>query len=160
MALNGRVPSSGRISGEAAGANIFISIVRQDGSRYTLGTAQGQTSSLLLDWICACVLNHRQRTDRQNVTARIRNSLGGAETLELNASIGTKTKSAYQASFTTPVLASPLLSFSLQGFSFDRDNTAFASHREEAKGGRAKLSVSHRCVFGHCSVKQGARDRG
>jgi outer membrane protein insertion porin family len=34
----------------------------------------------------------------QNVTARIRNALGGAETVEINASLGTKTKSAYQAS--------------------------------------------------------------
>ncbi|KAI9636477.1 putative mitochondrion protein [Dioszegia hungarica] len=76
-----------------------------------------------------------------NITARIRNALGGAETLEVNASLGTKTKSAYQASLTTPVLASPLLSFSLQGFQFDRDNTAFASHREYSQGGRAKLSA-------------------
>jgi hypothetical protein len=40
------------------------------------------------------------------------------------------------------VLASPLLSFALQAFSFDRDNTAFASHRESATGGRARFSVS------------------
>lgn len=33
-----------------------------------------------------------------NVTARIRNALGGGEAVELNASIGTKTKSAYQVS--------------------------------------------------------------
>jgi outer membrane protein assembly factor BamA len=78
----------------------------------------------------------------QNITARIRNALGGAESLELNASIGTKTKSAYQATFSTPVMASPLLQFSVQAFSFDRDNTAFASHREEARGGRVKFSVS------------------
>jgi len=32
------------------------------------------------------------------VTARLRNALGGAETLEANASIGTRTKSAYQVS--------------------------------------------------------------
>lgn len=31
-----------------------------------------------------------------NVTARIRNALGGGEALEVNASLGTKTKSAYQ----------------------------------------------------------------
>ncbi|WVF69952.1 hypothetical protein IAT40_004737 [Kwoniella sp. CBS 6097] len=76
-----------------------------------------------------------------NVTARIRNVFGGAETLEANASIGTKTKSAYQLSLSTPLLASPLLSFALSAFSLDRDNSAFASHRERAQGGRAKLSA-------------------
>ncbi|ORX38854.1 surface antigen-domain-containing protein [Kockovaella imperatae] len=76
-----------------------------------------------------------------NITARLRNALGGGETLEGQASIGTKTKSAYQASLTTPLFASPLLSFALSAFSFDRDNSAFASHREQASGGRAKLSA-------------------
>ncbi|WVW78557.1 hypothetical protein I302_100513 [Kwoniella bestiolae CBS 10118] len=76
-----------------------------------------------------------------NVTARIRNVFGGAESLEGNASIGTKTKSAYQVSLTTPLFASPLLSFALSGFSLDRDNSAFASHRERTQGARAKLSA-------------------
>jgi outer membrane protein insertion porin family len=43
---------------------------------------------------------------------------------------------------TTPLFASPLLSFALSAFSLDRDNTAFASHRERSQGGRAKISVS------------------
>lgn len=34
----------------------------------------------------------------QNITARLRNALGGGETLEGQASIGTKTKSAYSVS--------------------------------------------------------------
>ncbi|WWC86982.1 uncharacterized protein L201_001863 [Kwoniella dendrophila CBS 6074] len=76
-----------------------------------------------------------------NVTARIRNIFGGAESLEGNASIGTKTKSAYQVSLTTPLFASPLLSFGVSGFSLDRDNSAFASHRERTQGARAKLSA-------------------
>ncbi|WRT64839.1 uncharacterized protein IL334_001775 [Kwoniella shivajii] len=75
-----------------------------------------------------------------NVTARIRNIFGGGESLEGNASIGTKTKSAYQASLTTPLFASPLLSFGISGFSLDRDNSAFASHRERTQGARVKLS--------------------
>ncbi|RXK37485.1 mitochondrial protein [Tremella mesenterica] len=75
------------------------------------------------------------------VTARIRNAFGGAESLEANASIGTKTKSSYQVMFHSPILASPLLSFALSAFSLDRDNTAFASHREAAQGGRANLSA-------------------
>ncbi|KAL7425148.1 hypothetical protein Q5752_000836 [Cryptotrichosporon argae] len=77
-----------------------------------------------------------------NVTGRIRNVFGGAETLELNAAIGTKTKSAYQASLTTPLLASPNLSLVLQGFSLDRDNSAFASHREASQGARAKVAAT------------------
>jgi len=46
-----------------------------------------------------------------------------------------------QVAFSTPLLASPLLSFAMSAFSLDRDNSAFASHREQAQGGRAKLSV-------------------
>lgn len=42
---------------------------------------------------------------------------------------------------TTPLFASPLLHFALSAFSLDRDNTAFASHRERSQGGRAKISV-------------------
>ncbi|WVO18244.1 hypothetical protein L204_105952 [Cryptococcus depauperatus] len=76
-----------------------------------------------------------------NVTARVRNVFGGAETLEGTASIGTKTKHAYQVSFTSPLLASPLLSFALSAFSMDRDNSAFASHCDRAQGGRVKLSA-------------------
>lgn len=87
--------------------------------------------------------------DLQNITARLRNALGGAETLEGQASVGTKTKSAYSVSLTTPLFASPLLSFALSGFSFDRDNSAFASHREQAQGGRAKLSVSWHNPFAY-----------
>lgn len=76
-----------------------------------------------------------------NITARVRNVLGGAETLEAQASVGTKTKSAYQLLLSAPVLASPLLSASVCAFSSDRDNTAFASHRERAQGVRAKLGA-------------------
>lgn len=39
-----------------------------------------------------------------------------------------------------PVLSSPYLSLSFSGFSLDRDNTHFASHRELQQGGRVKLS--------------------
>ena len=39
---------------------------------------------------------NRLKADYETVTARIRNALGGGETLEGNASLGTKTKSAYQ----------------------------------------------------------------
>jgi outer membrane protein insertion porin family len=42
---------------------------------------------------------------------------------------------------TTPLFASPLLSFAASAFSLDRDNSAFASHRERSQGARAKISV-------------------
>lgn len=58
----------------------------------------------------------------------------------MNASLGTKTKSAYSASLGIPVLASPYLNLQLSAFSMDRDNTAFASHREQSQGARVKLS--------------------
>ncbi|KAG7548988.1 hypothetical protein FFLO_03101 [Filobasidium floriforme] len=76
-----------------------------------------------------------------NATARLRNVFGGAETVEFNATYGTKTKSAYQLALSTPLLASPLLNLSLSAFSLDRDNTAFAAHRERSEGGRAKISA-------------------
>lgn len=74
------------------------------------------------------------------MTGRIRNAFGGGETFELNAALGTKTKSAYSASLAVPVLSSPYLSLLLSAFSMDRDNTAFASHRELSQGARVKLS--------------------
>ena len=46
-----------------------------------------------------------------------------------------------QVSMTTPLFASPLLSFAASAFSLDRDNSAFASHRERSQGARAKISV-------------------
>ncbi|KAJ9113502.1 hypothetical protein QFC20_001853 [Naganishia adeliensis] len=76
-----------------------------------------------------------------NVTGRLRNVFGGAESLELNASKGTRTKSAYQLNFTTPLAASPLLDFSLSAFALNRDHSAFASHLEQTHGGRAKFSA-------------------
>ncbi|GMK57840.1 hypothetical protein CspeluHIS016_0406740 [Cutaneotrichosporon spelunceum] len=76
-----------------------------------------------------------------NVTARVRNALGGGEAIELNASVGTKTRSAYQLAMTVPVLASPYLSLQASAFSLDRDNTAFASHRELSQGARLKLAA-------------------
>lgn len=53
----------------------------------------------------------------------------------------------YQLAFSTPLLASPLLNLSLSAFSLDRDNTAFAAHRERSEGARAKISVSAHNAF-------------
>ena len=51
-----------------------------------------------------------------------------------------------QGTLRTPLLASPLHSLSLSGFSFDRDNTAFASHWEAVQGAKLSYDVRpHRC---------------
>jgi len=67
-----------------------------------------------------------------------RNLLGGAETLDVNASIGTRTRSSYQATFDTPVLSHPDLRFQLGGVQ-SATQKVFASHEEVLKGGWAKL---------------------
>lgn len=61
---------------------------------------------------------------------------------EVFADDGNRSPFLYQLAFSTPLLASPLLNLSLSAFSLDRDNTAFAAHRERSEGGRAKISVS------------------
>jgi outer membrane protein insertion porin family len=53
-----------------------------------VGGGEGGGVGLSLSWGCVLII--------QNVTGRIRNALGGGETIEANASLGTKTKSAYQ----------------------------------------------------------------
>ncbi|CZR66304.1 probable SAM50 Sorting and Assembly Machinery (SAM) complex subunit [Phialocephala subalpina] len=68
-----------------------------------------------------------------------RNIFGGAESLNLNASAGTRTRSAYQATFDTPILSDPdkratvdvLASSTLKPWS---------SHEEVLKGAGAKYS--------------------
>ncbi|OAL39356.1 hypothetical protein AYO20_01226 [Fonsecaea nubica] len=67
-----------------------------------------------------------------------RNLLGGAETLDVNASIGTRTRSSYQATFDTPVLSNPDLRFQVGGLQ-SATQKIFASHEEVLKGGWTKL---------------------
>ncbi|KIV84807.1 hypothetical protein PV11_00564 [Exophiala sideris] len=67
-----------------------------------------------------------------------RNLLGGAETLDLNASIGTRTRSSYQATIDTPVLSNPDFRFQLGGQQ-SATQKVFASHEEVLKGGWGKL---------------------
>lgn len=77
----------------------------------------------------------------QYITGNVKNVFGGAETLSVSSSLGTKTRSATEVSLRTPLVASPLHSLSLTGFSLDRDNTTFASHWEGLKGGRLSYEV-------------------
>jgi outer membrane protein insertion porin family len=67
-----------------------------------------------------------------------RNVFGGAENLNLNASLGTRTKSAYQATFETPILSDPDFRFELGGIA-SATQKPWASHEEVLKGGWSKL---------------------
>ncbi|KAK3331891.1 surface antigen-domain-containing protein [Cercophora scortea] len=71
--------------------------------------------------------------------AVIRNILGGAETLSVNASTGTRTRSAYNAVFSTPVNGNPDLRLSLEGL---RSSTQkpWASHEEQLTGANLRLA--------------------
>ncbi|RFU36285.1 hypothetical protein B7463_g30, partial [Scytalidium lignicola] len=68
-----------------------------------------------------------------------RNVFGGAESLNLNASAGTRTRSAYQATFDTPLFSNPDYRFSLDALA-SSTHKPWASHEEALKGGGAKLS--------------------
>lgn len=70
--------------------------------------------------------------------AQWRNILGGAETLDVNASFGTKTRSAYSAAFDTPVFSNPDFCFQLGGVQ-SATQKIFASHEEVLRGGFTKL---------------------
>jgi outer membrane protein insertion porin family len=59
--------------------------------------------------------------------------------LSLNASAGTRTRSAYSASFSTPVNSNPDLRFSLEGLASSTQKP-WASHEEVLKGGSARLA--------------------
>ncbi|KIV89634.1 hypothetical protein PV10_07020 [Exophiala mesophila] len=67
-----------------------------------------------------------------------RNVLGGAETLDVNASIGTKTRSSYSATIDTPILSDPDFRFQVGGVQ-SATQKVFASHEEVLKGGWTKL---------------------
>lgn len=67
-----------------------------------------------------------------------RNVFGGAETLNLNASLGTRTRSAYQASFEAPFLSDPNFRGEVGGLASSTQKT-WSSHEEVLKGGWVKL---------------------
>jgi outer membrane protein insertion porin family len=69
---------------------------------------------------------------------RWRNIFGGAETLNLNASLGTRTRFAYQASLDTPFLSNPDFRGEIGGLASSTQKP-WSSHEEVAKGGWAKL---------------------
>jgi outer membrane protein insertion porin family len=67
-----------------------------------------------------------------------RNVLGGAETLDVNASLGTRTRSAYQAAFDTPILSDPDKRWQVGGVQSSTQKS-FASHEEFLRGGWTHL---------------------
>lgn len=81
-----------------------------------------------------------------------RNVLGGAETLNLNASLGTRTRSAYQAAFETPLLSDPDFRLEIGG-SASSTQKSWASHEEVLRGGWSKLrwlsQAGHRHELGY-----------
>lgn len=68
-----------------------------------------------------------------------RNVFGGAEYLSLNASAGTRTRSAYSAEFGTPIQSNPNLRFSIEGLASSTQKP-WASHEEVLRGGGVKFN--------------------
>lgn len=68
-----------------------------------------------------------------------RNIFGGAEMLSLNASTGTKTRAAYSATLSAPVLSNPDLRLAVDGLG-SSTHKPWASHEEVLKGGNLRLS--------------------
>jgi len=102
---------------------VFISA--EERSRYTVktGTEAGSSEgSAFLDVV-------------------LRNLFGGAESLNAHASLGTRTRSAYSASFDTPVFSHPDARLELGGLA-SSTLKPWASHEEVLKGGNAKLKWS------------------
>lgn len=81
-----------------------------------------------------------------------RNIFGGAESLNLNASLGTRTRSAYQAAFETPILSDPDFRWEIGGIASSTQKS-WASHEEVLRGGWTKLRwltpSGHRHEFGY-----------
>ncbi|KAK3503854.1 mitochondrial outer membrane beta-barrel protein Tob55 [Neurospora crassa] len=73
--------------------------------------------------------------------AVLRNIFGGAETLSVNAAAGTRTRSAYNAVFSTPVNGNPDIRLALEAL---RSSThkPWASHDEHLTGGNLRLAWS------------------
>lgn len=68
-----------------------------------------------------------------------RNVFGGAENFSLNAKAGTRTRSAYSADLSAPVLSNPDMRITLEGMSSAAEKP-WASHEEVIKGGALRFS--------------------
>jgi outer membrane protein insertion porin family len=85
----------------------------------------------------------------------LRNVFGGAESFNLNASAGTRTRSSYAATFETPILSDPNLRLSFDALASSTQKP-WASHEEVLKGAGAKLRwitpTGHRHEFGYTDM--------
>lgn len=72
------------------------------------------------------------------LNAVLRNLFGGAESLNVNASLGTRTRSAYSAFFDTPILSNPDLRWEIGGLA-SSTLKSWASHEEVLRGGSTRL---------------------
>lgn len=72
-------------------------------------------------------------------TAVARNIFGGAEMLSLNASTGTRTRSAYNAIFSTPINGNPDLRLSVEAL-HSSTQKPWASHDEHLTGANLRLA--------------------
>lgn len=84
-----------------------------------------------------------------NISVRLRNLFGGAENVEAQASYGTRTTSAFNISYSSPIpefitTPTPNTRLSAQLFQADRDHSAYAGIKEFMFGARGSLNVS--CV--------------
>lgn len=68
----------------------------------------------------------------------LRNLLGGAESVNASASLGTRTRTAYSAVFDTPVFSNPDLRWELGGLA-SSTLKPWASHEEVLRGGNTRL---------------------
>ncbi|RKP25769.1 surface antigen-domain-containing protein [Syncephalis pseudoplumigaleata] len=82
-----------------------------------------------------------------NGSVTFRNAFGGAECFEANASMGTRTPSAFQASFTTPLASNPDHMASVHAYQTLRSKMMQASHNEMTRGATLRYEAS-----GHCAV--------
>ncbi|ETW75963.1 hypothetical protein HETIRDRAFT_461096 [Heterobasidion irregulare TC 32-1] len=74
-----------------------------------------------------------------NATGRIRNAFGGAEVLEANVSVGTKTRRSFHATLSAPVTSTLKTFGDVSVFALDRDYTGHASCTEGLRGVKATL---------------------
>ena len=101
------------------------------------GDNEGNAVSNFLDMRCYSYL-----TSIQSVQTYIRNVFGGAENLEASASLGTRTKHAYNVNLSAPLTRDLNTRGELSMFSAERDLTSFASCVEATRGLKATIRVS------------------
>ncbi|TIB72244.1 hypothetical protein E3Q24_01769 [Wallemia mellicola] len=80
-----------------------------------------------------------------NISVRLRNVFGGAESLEAQASYGTRTTSAFNISYSSPIpefimTPSPTTRLTAQIFQADRDHSAYAGVKEFLFGARGSIN--------------------